>query len=109
MRLRLPPSLTRPRGPPGIVDQPHISHATVSFRAAFALLANAGGIQAHIGARVAASITLPVPRFGFPLQPAECLARREQRLQPLASRLGGPLDGRFAEPQATQLAERDLA
>jgi hypothetical protein len=87
-----------------IVNHADVGHATLGFRALLSLLTHARGIQAHVRARAATRVALPLPRL--------LLAKRhfllEQLGQSVPGRFGDALDGRFAQLQSTQLLQSHL-
>src|SRR5262249_29934970 len=69
--------------------------------AAGRLLADASGIDAHVGTAPALGVSAPVPLLAV----AQGVAVVQQFAQAPTSVLGGALDGRFAQTQANRLGQ----
>src|SRR3972149_4181108 len=87
-----------------IVDHADVGHAALGFGALVTLLTHARGIQADVSARLTARVALPRPRLLL----AKRLSLAQQFGHALSGCFGDALDRRFAQPQSTQLLERDL-
>lgn len=85
-----------------VVDGRHVGHAAGRLGSALALLGCPRGVDADVGDRASPGVLVPVERLGRP----EREALIEQSCDPPADFLGGPLDGRFTEPDVGHLLEQ---
>src|SRR3954451_11371045 len=87
-----------------VINHANVGHAALGTRAPIALLTNTRRIQTDISGGVSFCITLPIPR---PILVEGRLVVKQPR-EAFAGGLRDPLDGRLAQSQSAQLAQRDL-